>query len=594
MSRAAFLGWGILMSSSGEEIAAWDLDADDGGFTASAVPPQWEWGDVSSGPMGGYDGERAWGTVLDRSYLNDSSDGLTLPSVDLTDAERPVLTFWHWYEIAATGDAGWVEVWDGAGWQVLEPVYGYPEAGGFLGSSGGWEPAFFDLSGVSDSASVRLVFSADERIALAGWYVDNVAIIDGDPVPPDIAVTGVPDDTQDLDGPYVVTATITDDYAGLAYATLIWSDGGDTEYSVTMEAGDDGAYWGEIPAQPAGTTVRWHIEASDGWNTARAPADDDEAFRVYLAAPTDLAGPEGRVVGVEATLTWTAPESPEAVDGYRVYRDSALVAECAGTTLAAPLDGPIDWFEVSAVYGEQEGDLSLPLMLRVSVPTLEALDPAEAWQGDSLRVAVSGTYLLFVAEDASLDLGDGVVTSEVEVIDADHAVFTLELSDDAEVGLRDALVISGATRIPVEGGFEVLSGDDRPTLVGLIPDALTQGEQTSLTIASNAAFAEAPVVDLGDGIIVESVVIDENRAYLRVTVAADAPVGTRPVSTDDGARILHGVDLRVRAALTTPTGSCAAAPSPTRALGPLGLLVVLVGLRRRARAPARSDMPIWH
>lgn len=561
-------------------LVQWTFDESDGDFTSAGSTGQWEWGTITSGPRSAYTGATAWATVVDGLYLNDAEDYLQLPSYDLSAASRPIIQFRHWYATEEQVDVGRVEVWTGLSWEAVEPVYGYPFDDGYSGVSNGWERAWVDLTGLStDASEVRFAFRSDERVALEGWYIDDVMIFDGDPVPPEIELTVTPEDTQDLDGPYVVEAAVRDDSSAVD-VVLTWQAAGAT-HTVAMTDQNDGTWRAEIPAQEPDTTVSWWIDATDGSNSAVAPEDGEGSFRVYLAAPTELTGPDGRIVGVEADLSWTAPDSPHEVQGYIVYRDGEAVAASTGTSVAAPLSGPLDTFEVSAVYEAGEGDRSSPLSLRVHVPEVESLDPAEAWQGEALRVTVTGQDLLFTDADAAISLGDGVTVLDTEVVDAGRAVFTLSLDEDAATGPRDVTVTSGAVALTLSSAFEVRDGADRPALTSVSPETVSRGDEVELRFQTNHALDAAPEVDLGDGLIVQRVTLDGQVVCVSAAVELDAELGERWPVVDDGVHLLDGVPLKVVYDAGAPKGSCAAA----RGGGWASLLALgALALRRRVRA----------
>jgi uncharacterized protein (TIGR03382 family) len=590
---ASLLGFGVAPIAAAP-LAEWDLDADDGGLVPSGDTEQWAWGAVESGPAAGWDGATAWGTVLGGVYLNDSVDYLQLPSVDLSGADHPVLAFHHWFDIDPDGDGGWVEVHDGNGWSRIEPIYGYPDPLGFTGTSPGWTESWFDLSLVDDAADVRFAFSADGSVARAGWYLDDLRIEQGDVAPPQVEALALPEDTQDLSGPYAVGARVVDDLSAPT-ATLLWwtEDDPETRSAAMLDVGGD-QFEGDIPAAEPGTRVYWTVRASDGTNEVDLD-DGPHSFRVYLAAPTGLSGPSGRVADDEAALTWDAPDSPHAVTGYRVYRDGALVGESEAPAATVALWGDDDVFEVSALYdtplGAREGDPSDPLVVNASIPTIDAISPASAFQGDELRVEVTGSYLLFSQDDAELALGEDCALLSVEVLDVDRARFTIALDDDAAPGVRDLVVRSGSVELSVEDGFEVLDGATRPALVSVQPDSARQGDHLNLVIQTSDALSAAPTLDLGEGVVVESVEYEGTVVIAQITVLPDAPVGSREARLDDGQRVLGGVDFRVRDYLPPPSRTCSAAGG-----GPAAAWLVLGALwarrRQRARAlPRPKDRP---
>ena len=53
---------------------------------------------------------------------------------------EPALVLTHWYSVRS-GDTTFVQADSGSGFLTLTPAYGYPDPGGFVGSSGAWVDA---------------------------------------------------------------------------------------------------------------------------------------------------------------------------------------------------------------------------------------------------------------------------------------------------------------------------------------------------------------------------------------------------------------------------------------------------------------------
>ena len=546
------------------------LEEDDGGLVPASGDLQWEWGAPTTGPGAAHVGSRVWATQLDGPYLNDATGILVLPPYDLGGVAEPSLRFWHWTEIR-TGDVARIEGADGqGGFELIEPPYGYPEPAGFTGDTGGWSQVYVNLAGFDDLSDVRLVFESDASVQGSGWYIDDLELWDGDIVPPQLSLLGVPSDTEDLDGPYVVQAEAEDDQ-GLAALELVWETAADSGRAEMVQFGE--TFAGGIPGQDPDTLVTWWVEASDGTNLA---ATDPLDFRVRLPAPTELAGPEGRVVDVAVELTWRAPESSHILESYRVYRDDELVAEPVEAFAEVPLgDDDTDVFEVSAVFDVGESDRSEPLVLAVSKPAIEQLDPDSAWQGDLVRLELVGRYLVLVEGEVAVDLGSGITVESIEVLDVDRAEVLVAVDENAEVAGRDLVLVTGGVEVVLEDAFEVLDGAGRPAITSIAPDVLRQGDADTLVVELTAEPAEgAVVVDLGEGVFVESIAVDGATLSVDVVVDPLAPLGLRPVLVDDGQRLLTGPELRVRDALS---------PEPTCAhvtVGPWFLVLLLLRRRR--------------
>ncbi len=573
-------------ASAAPLAAAWDLDDGDAGFTTDEAVPVWEWGIPTVGPDAAASGTRVWGTALDGNYVSNNDAALALPPLNVETLSRPVLLFSQWLALRP-GDTATLQAWSGADWVTLDPVYGYTDgATGFSSTDGVWTDVYVDLSGLTDTSDLRLMLSTDGAGVSEGWYVDDFALYDGDIVPPRIDDVTAPTTWDDMAAGPVIEATVVDD-VGLATLAVVWSTDAQVDQRTTMATLGDDRWQAVLPALPPGQDLRWHIEASDGANLATWPTDGDATTTIHLQAPTDLQTDDGRLWGTTVPLRWTAPEGTEIATSYAIYRDGEWVAETADTSVDAPAAGPVDSFTVRGIFdtaqGILEGDESDPLTVDVAVPVVESITPATAWQGDRLRVVLTGTDLLMQGDDDKaplLDLGADVTVEEVAVDTVDAASFLLQLDADAALGPRDVALETGGVRLVLPAGFEVLDGADRPALLTVTPDGLEQGVSSVLHVTTNTSFETTPGADLGEGIVVEDVLVDGSDLWIAVAVANDATVGVREIEVDDGTRILvDDTRFRVRARATS-TGSCQAVGG-----GPAGWLWALpllaYGKRRR-------------
>lgn len=567
-------------------IAAWSLDTDDGGFVSGGELAQWRWGVVQTGPYAGYDSADAWGTNLVGTYLNDSTDTLTFPSIDLSGAERPALRYFQWYALGL-GDAGWIEADSGSGWTVLDPVYGYPDGGAsWTGSSSGWEEVVVPLDGLGATPALRWVFAADPSGVGTGWFIDGVALWDGDVAPPLLTELSTLADTTNVRGPYAVEVDAKDDSA-VTDVTLHWTLSDGSIGRAAMAEVDDAHWLGAIPGQPPDTTVSWWVEATDGANSVTAPTGGT-SFRVYLPPPQSLTGPEGRVVASTAQLRWQPPTLTDDLTGYRVYRDGEPVLD-AGTedpdgdgwiAVDAPVTGGSDSFTVRAVYEidgtTYEGDPSDAVTVDAVVPALLSLSPTSGYAGDTLRLTFTGEYLFFTEDGLDVDLGDGVSVLDVDVQDVDVARVLVEIDPNADVGGRSLLLSTEACAYTADDLFEVLAETDRPKLLKITPDSVRQGDSGTLAIQWSGELGDEPTVDLGGGIIVTGVTRGSDGLEVDYTVDYTAAIGDHVVTVDDGVRLLGGVTLEVQDALA-PIATCGLGLGP----GWLGVLVAAAAVRRR-------------
>lgn len=560
-------------------VQVWDLEQDDGGFFSWGDLGQWTWGTVAAGPGRGFDGENAWAVGLSGGYLNDSTEYLELPVVDLTGVVKPVLRFAQWYHFGA-GDSGFIEVNEGFGWYTLDPTYGYPATGGYWDVSGDWQIETVQLDGLAANPRLRWVFVADTSGVGVGWFVDEVGVWDGDVSAPRVQSLLQLSDTERLDDGYPVTATVSDD-VGVSAATLHWLLDGETSGSTPMlrEAGDSWA--GSIPAQLPDTTVEYWVEVTDGQNSARAPTVGGLSFRVYLPAPRDLRAPSGRVVGNEAELSWSPPISTHEVLGYRVERAGVAISDTTELSTVVELTGSFDLFAIRALYAEGEGDPTETIEVDAVVPLITAVSPTEAWPGDLLRLSLQGNYLLMIDGQVALSLEPDVSVESVDVLDVDRLLANVRIAENAAAGPRDVTVTSPSGVVRFAEGFAVLAAGERPALVGVSPESVVQGEIGQLTIETQGSLAIPATVDLGADIIVESVSVGEGYVLVNFAVDPNAALGARTVVLDDGTRILEGPSLTVKDYRGPVIGTCSAAHAGSGSL--VGLAIMAGIVRRRIR-----------
>ena len=560
--------WLSLAMAAPVFVQNWNVEADSGPFSSYGDTAQWEWGVPLVQPTA-HSGSRVWTTRLAGDYLNDSTDYLEFSLPDLSTFSRPTLRFWAWYAILP-GDVGWIELKEEGLWRRDEPVYGYPDSAGYVGFSDGWTPIVVDLSASPSATALRLAFAADAAGGDVGWAVDDWELWDGDIAAPRLLSLESPVDTEDLDGPYPVRARLEDDVA--VSSARLDCLAGESPLDLSLSLGSDGWWEAELPGQLPNTTLRCDLYASDGANEARM---ESFSFRVYLPAPGPISGPEGRLISDTAALTWTAPESVHPVLGYSVYNGEQKLMEVATPQAEVPLDGEEDNFVVRAIYAEGEGDPTEVYTVDAVVPKILALSPATGWPGERLHLRLSGEYLFLVDGKVDASFERGITITSVAVQDVDSALLEVELAEDVAPG-PDGLILQSSVGTFRSELFTVQDEGDRPRIATISPARVTQGERVTLRLELVGTPVTEPTVNLGEGIVVESLALDGESLELAVVVSPSAPLGSRSVELDDGERVYTGATLEVRDQAVLPQGNCSSVQaSPGLAL--LGLLA----LRRR-------------
>lgn len=214
------LGFGDATAPFGESFS-YRVRARDGGngavddnevfLVASASGPIGD-GSFSSGaelgePLFGVESVRhiGWEIVSDvafsgqRSYYSTYGDnaclGLNSPPLQLTAGQSSEFSMQARYEIENGWDAGLVQIStdDGASWQTITPLGGYPGAmnqsnsndacglpngqPAFTGTALNWSRYAFDLSAWSGSTiRLRLLLSTDGGVQAQGWWLDDLQI----------------------------------------------------------------------------------------------------------------------------------------------------------------------------------------------------------------------------------------------------------------------------------------------------------------------------------------------------------------------------------------------------------------------------------
>lgn len=554
-----------------------DLALSDGGFVDGGSTGQWEWGEVVVGPSGNIG--PVWGTNLAGPYLHESEDWLEIQLPDLTDVAVPSLVLTHWYSVR-DGDQAIVQIQDETGTFVrLDPAYGYPTADGFIGETPAYGDAVFDVSGYGTAPKIRLLLTSDARLADLGWYVSDLALWDGDVLPPTVTVNTPLGDTQDLEGPYAVQAQVLDDRSG-AVSTLWYTIDGGPPVSAPMMGSPATGF---IPGQAADTEVAYWVEATDGQNVGRWPATGQDTFRVFLAPPTKLEGegPSLRNVGDHVTLTWSAPLSPHTVLGYWVVREGETdpLVQSTDAEATVPLEPDVPQrFQVYAVYDVGLSDPSTALALDIEVPALDLVAPSSGLPGQDVVVRLEGRSLYLLEGATSVDLGADTEVVLIDVVDVGEAVVTAHVVHGAVPGPRDVTLSTPVGTFLFDDAFTIVDPAAAPGLSAFTPDTLTQGE-TGAFVAEGIAGPDVLITVDEDLTVVGAPSVNGDSVSFTLRASDTARLGAHTIGVDDGVQ-LYVVEVEVLDNRSSLRTGCATAPA---ASAPVGLLLLALARRRRAR-----------
>jgi len=211
-------------------------------------------------------------------------------------------------------------------------------------------------------------------------------------------------------------------------------------------------------------------------------------------------------------------------------------------------------------YGTTSGDASAPLWVDVALPYIDSLAPKQGWPGDRLRIDLRGDNLYLDATHVSLEPGSGITVEALSIIDTNHIRALIAIEAAAAVGPRQLFLQTGDTEVRVQPEFQVLADGSRPQVIAARPPTVRQGARTTVFIDLGAVPDDgqnSTIIDLGEGIFVESVHARSTGYDVALVVAANAPLGTHPIEVDKGDRLLTGASLEVLDNRLEAQGGCA-------------------------------------
>lgn len=261
----------------------WDLEDDLGGIEPTG---DWEWGaPCGAGPPPATSGQQLLGTRLTGYYDTERISHLTLGPFDLSGWAVATLEFAHWYRTEEGYDGGRLLASrdEGASWEILSPLGGYPDridfdedgdgiyesnSPAFAGDGGNWDRVRVPLDVYAgDTLWVRFEMISDQSATDLGWYLDDLQLLEQRTLAPPSALTassggdglvtlrwippaGLADD-PDFSGYALYRGPASGDYRPLARAQL---PGNLTEW--TDEAVENGTrYYYALASRVGGDSV---------------------------------------------------------------------------------------------------------------------------------------------------------------------------------------------------------------------------------------------------------------------------------------------------------------------------------------------------
>jgi len=164
--------------------------------TSESGDDDWEWGNPIVGPEA-RSGDMLWATRLDTTYSNSTDSWLFLGEMDLSgEVEAPMLAYWQWFELEATGRGSWdggnIKASTSTGpWEILFPEGGYTsyledyneitgDQPGFSGEFSRlyWHEVRIPLEDyIGHNIDLAIQMGSDDNTVRRGWYIDDLALL---------------------------------------------------------------------------------------------------------------------------------------------------------------------------------------------------------------------------------------------------------------------------------------------------------------------------------------------------------------------------------------------------------------------------------
>lgn len=206
-------------------VAFFDFEDSDHGFTAGGTNSSWAWGEFSSGPGYALSGTKGIATNPAGDYNESEEIWMVSPKIDLTAhaTKTPVLHFGHWLHTEGALDLWdwvWVEVTrtGGAAWERMSPD--------LVAHDTAYNHRVIQLDPRYNVADFQFRFrmKSDSMNNAPGWYIDNIGISQVELAPLIVAAF---EDFETSDGGF----TVSGENVSWAYGTPAEGVGPGNAYS---------------------------------------------------------------------------------------------------------------------------------------------------------------------------------------------------------------------------------------------------------------------------------------------------------------------------------------------------------------------------
>ena len=199
----------------------------------------------------------------------------------------------------------------------------------------------------------------------------------------------------------------------------------------------------------------------------------------------------------------------------------------------------------TATTGTQVATGTNLLNITAGTAAITNVSPNTGKQNTSgLSVTITGANTHFTLATPTVNLGNGVSTSQVQVTSDTSLMATVNIASTAAVQANTVSVTTGGETASLANGFSVTIGD--PTISSVSPINAHQGDTLNVTV--NGLFthfaANVTQADFGAGITVNSVAVNSTtQATVNISIDQAATTGPRTVTMTTNAEKATGTGL---------------------------------------------------
>jgi YD repeat-containing protein len=269
---------------------------------------------------------------------------------------------------------------------------------------------------------------------------------------------------------------------------------------------------------------------------------------------------------------------------------TVINATTATASLTLDPSAAIGTRTVTVQTGVQQVSLTNGFTVQPGNPIITGVSPATGHQGQTLMgVAITGSFTHFTSGTPTVTFSNtGITASSPAVTDNTHLTITVTIAANAATGSSNVTVVTGAETASGTGLFNVTGA---PTITLVNPASGQQGQTlpaVTITGSSTHFAAGTTVPNFGTGITVNSTTVtDTTHATVSITIAANAPVGTRTVTMTTGsetATLINGFSVTTAAGPTITDFNPKSAPS--------GTLVTVTGTNLQPNAGTSAQVTL--